>query len=202
MANPQVPAEASFPIPPPAGNLQVTDSRGFLTPMAWEFLQKLWAAIQGSNGLADLFLALQPSPGIMSAAVESQLAEAFMLLQPQAGRRPEQPIVRFYGSFPEAMAADEELFDVEMTGDEHFPAGLGRNLGKVSVAPDADVTFPITVNGTPVGTMNVASGALVATWTMAAPYNAARGDRLRFAGPTPANNALRRPSYTFVGTRS
>lgn len=110
-------------------------------------------------------------------------------------------IIRFYGSFSGRPTASQELFAVEMTGDEIFPAGLGNNKGKVGTAPTGAVTFNIKVNGTTVGTMNVAGGATVATWTMASQYTATAGDIFAFFAPASVDATLADLRYTFVGSR-
>jgi hypothetical protein len=66
VANPSTPPVASAPIPPPVGNLQFVDSNGMLTPTGWEFLQLLWASIQGDGGIIDQFLLLPPPPVLAS----------------------------------------------------------------------------------------------------------------------------------------
>lgn len=73
MANPPA---AGFPIPPPVGNIQFIDlSTGRLTLSAWEFLQKLWAAIQGTGGLLDLTLVQSPIVASILAAAEGLAAQ-------------------------------------------------------------------------------------------------------------------------------
>ena len=112
------------------------------------------------------------------------------------------PTFRLYGDLAGKPTAGQELFAVEMAGDEFFPQGLPNNLGSVAVAPTGSVTFPITVNGSSVGSMNIAASATVATWTFSAPYQAAQGDILRFLAPAPADATLDSPRYTFIGTRA
>lgn len=113
----------------------------------------------------------------------------------------EAKIVRFYGSFAGKPTANQELFAVEMKGDEVFPAGLTSNLGKCEVAPTGSVTLNIKVNGSTVGSMNIAAGATVATWTMASQYTAAAGDIFAFYAPTSVDVTLFGLRYTFVGSR-
>lgn len=155
MANPTNPDIASFPIPPPVGALGLVEVRngiGYLTPSGWEFLQKLWASIQGGGGLIDLVLSLEPNYGLTASVVESLLAqqtgaeqvvaaflgrlaameerlgEILMAAQPWPLARPEKPVARFYGDFPGKPPAGQELFAIPMVGDEHLPAGLGSAL--------------------------------------------------------------------------
>lgn len=230
MTNPSIPVRASFPVPPPLANLPfgTIGPGGMVYPATtfMEFIQILWASIQGQDGILDILLSLQPSPGQVSAAVESLLAqqvgpaasegalhgaiaavaqrtaEAYMLAVQPSPRRPSEPIVRFYGDLPGQPTAGQELFAITMVGDEHFTKGLGRNVGGVLVPPTGAVTFPIKVNGVQIGTMNVAMGATTATWTMANPYNALAGDIFAFYAPPSVDATLSGPHYTFVGTRS
>lgn len=52
MANPRTPAQASFPVPPPAPNLPITDLQsGLATAPFYQWCQLMWAALQGGNGL-------------------------------------------------------------------------------------------------------------------------------------------------------
>ncbi len=230
MPGPNTPVVSTFPLPPPVGSLahSIVRENGnvYWTPTGWNFIQILWAAIQGQGGVIDQLLALEPSPGQISAAVESLLAqqigpaasegamraqiaalggkleEAIMALQAPVPRRAYEPIIRFYGDLPGMPTAGQELFSVEMIGDEHFPAGLGRNVGGSAAPAATAAVFPISVNGSPVGSMNIAMGATVATWTMANPYDALPKDILSFAAPSPADATLSGPRYTFIGTRS
>lgn len=110
-------------------------------------------------------------------------------------------VVRFYGSLAGKPSAAQELFAVEMLGDEVFPASLTSNVGKVGTAPTGSVTFSITVNGSSVGTMNVAAGATVATWVMASQYTATAGDIFAFYAPSSVDSTLQDLRYTFVGSR-
>lgn len=187
MANPQNPVTASFPIPPPVGNFPFIDMHtGGLTPMAWEFLQKLWAAIQGGGGLIDADLLSILSPGVVAGYIESL-----------AGL----PVFRLYGNLARQPASGEILFSINMVGDEYFAPNMGRNIGTVTAAPFADCTFPILVNGAQIGSMDVAAGSLVATWTLTDFYVAAPNDIFEFQAPNPADSSMSGPRYTFVGDR-
>lgn len=115
---------------------------------------------------------------------------------------PATGIVRFYGSVGYRPAAGEELFDLEMNGDEVFPAGLAFNSGSFDAAPANDIALPIYVNDVIVGSMNGTVGSKDATWTMAAEYRATRGDRLRFNSCTPQDPTMSGPRYTWIGTRT
>lgn len=54
MANPRTPAQASFPVPPPVPGWPLVDAKGMATPAFAQFLQLLWAAIQGAGGIIDI----------------------------------------------------------------------------------------------------------------------------------------------------
>jgi hypothetical protein len=238
MSNPSNPDLASFPVPPPLANFpfgQVGQGgQVYPTTTFMEFIQILWASIQGGGGIIDSVVQLQPNYGLAASVVESLLAErsdpeqsvaAFLgrlvamegrleevltADQPRPLTRPSEPIIRLYGDFPGQPPAGAELFAVPMVGDEHFPAGLGsaltggpgKSFGLIGTAPTLAVTFPLKVNGAPIGTMNVGAGASVATFTMANRYDATAGDLLAFYAPTPQDVTLSSPRYTFVGTRS
>lgn len=111
-------------------------------------------------------------------------------------------VVRLYGSLDRKPDAGEELFDIEMIGDEHFKAGLASNLGSCDVAATSTAVFIIKVNGSNVGTATVATSGTTMTWAMSADYNAASGDRLSFYAPSTQDATLSGPRYTFVGSRS
>lgn len=54
MANPKNPAVAAFPVPPPLPNWPVVDENGMATPAFAQFLQFMWASIQGTGGIIDI----------------------------------------------------------------------------------------------------------------------------------------------------
>lgn len=206
MANPNTPATASFPVPPPLANIPwgrvQPDGSVNLDPTAWSFLQELWAALQGGGGVLDQITALIASYGITGSQIESALSQIAQPAVPAVQRPGAQPIIRFYGDAPPGLlTASQELFNVPMVGDEYFAPGLSQNIGTCAVAPTGSVNFPIQVNGTPIGSMNIAASATAATWTMANPYRAAAGDMLAFYAPTSPDATLSGPRYTFVGTR-
>lgn len=110
-------------------------------------------------------------------------------------------IVRFYGSIDGRPDANEELFDIEMAGDESFSSGFPSNLGSCDVAPTGSVTFPILKNGVSVGTMNIAAAATTATWTLASGLTFVAGDRFSMRAPLVQDATLSGPRYTFIGRR-
>lgn len=81
MPGPQTPAAASFPIPPPAANLPLGERRadGLIYPTAYflEFVQILWASIQGAGGIIDQSAIGLPQPGVTMAMMQGLLEQAF-----------------------------------------------------------------------------------------------------------------------------
>lgn len=110
-------------------------------------------------------------------------------------------IIRLYGSLDGKPDPGMELFDIEMIGDEVFPAGLTGNVGSCDVAATGTVQFPILVNGVQVGYAQVAAAATVMTWSLSVDYVAAPGDRFKFAAPSSQDATLSGPRWTFVGRR-
>jgi hypothetical protein len=108
---------------------------------------------------------------------------------------------RFYGSLAGIPTAGQELFAIEMKGDETFAAGLASNLGGCAVGPTGAVTCAIKVNGTAIGSMDIAIGTTSATWTLASDYVAGAGDRLAFYAPASVDPTLSGLHYTFVFQR-
>lgn len=101
MSNPANPAQASLPVPPPLVKLPwATTADGqpvMLTPMAFGFLQTLWAAAFGNNGVLDLesylIAELQAPPFEFSSPEAAALAAKFAALQiPDRPAPPEQYI--------------------------------------------------------------------------------------------------------------
>jgi hypothetical protein len=111
-------------------------------------------------------------------------------------------IVRWYGSLDRKPEAGEELFDIEMVGDEFFAAGLVYNLGSVDVAAASTAVFNIYHNGVLIGTATVAAAGTTMTWAMAADFAPVSGDRLRFNAPTAQDATLSGPRYTWIGIRN
>lgn len=76
--NPNTPVTASSPVPPPFQNLPFGQVRGdgqvYLSTVAIQFLQELWAAIQGQGGVIDLVLTSSTSPGFVEAITQALIA--------------------------------------------------------------------------------------------------------------------------------
>lgn len=110
--------------------------------------------------------------------------------------------LRLYAGVDGKPTAGQELFDIEMFGDEVFITGFPSNLGSCDVAPTADAVFPIKKNGTTVGNMKILAGATAATWTLASGLTFAQGDRMSFYAPVAQDATLSGVSYTFIGKRT
>lgn len=85
MSSPDIPPIATDPIPPPVGSLavgRVVDGLVYFTPTGLEFMQFLWASLQGQGGVFDQMVIDAPSPGRVAAIVQSLLAG---LPQPDRG---------------------------------------------------------------------------------------------------------------------
>jgi len=112
--------------------------------------------------------------------------------------------LRFYGGIPASVGvipAGFELFSVEMTGDEAFPAGLTGSIGYCDIAPSATVTLNLKVNGVTVGTGVITIATTDIVWSMASAYDAAASDKLGLYAPSPADASLRGLHYTLLGTK-
>lgn len=82
-----------------------------------------------------------------------------------------------------------------------LPAGLTDSKADLLVPPAADLSFPITVNGTQVGSVDFASAANTATFTFAADVTMAAGDVVKLMKPTTVDVAATELSATFVAIR-
>ncbi len=83
MSNTGATTQATFPVTPPAFNLPwgtVQGGQVMLTPAAMQFLQEIWAAIQGTGGLADQTTSGLPEPADGVAAAFGLAAPAPDLL--------------------------------------------------------------------------------------------------------------------------
>lgn len=124
----------------------------------------------------------------------SAVAPTFRALIP--GDIPLTP--KWYGGLAGIPTASQLLFDIIMTGTETFSVNFPGNQGGCTIAPTGSVTFIIKKNGSNVGTMNIAGGATVATWTLGTPLSFSAGDHFQFYAPASVNATLSGPSYTFV----
>lgn len=109
--------------------------------------------------------------------------------------------LRFYGSLEGKPTAGQELFNIEMLGDEVFDENLPENNGGCTVAPTGAIACAIRKNGVGVGSMNIAAGATVATWTLSADLTFTDGDNFAFVAPATQDATLSGLFYTFKGRR-
>lgn len=160
MPGPQNPVTASTPIPPPLVSLAFGELREgrnvYLTIQALEFLQKLYASIQGGGGLiAELVLSL-PSPGVVQAESQSLIQQAEARLVAAA-------------SVTGRMAAIE----ARLQGAED----LGRMLlGRPTPAATQATTSPIATSAPFVTSEVIAAAALVNVWNDAGAFHARNAD--------------------------
>lgn len=83
-----------------------------------------------------------------------------------------------------------------------LPGGLPGSQGYVGTAPaDGAAVFSIKKNGAGVGTLEFASGATTATFTLSSDTSFAAGDRLEVSAPNTQDSALENLSITLAGTR-
>jgi hypothetical protein len=82
-----------------------------------------------------------------------------------------------------------------------LPANLTDAKGDLQTPPAANISFPITVNGTVVGSVDFASGDNAATFTFAADVLMAPGDVVKLMKPTTMDIAASELSVTFVAIR-
>lgn len=70
-----------------------------------------------------------------------------------------------------------------ITSPAVFKAGLADSWGDADVAATNDTTFSITINGEEIATATFAAGAHNPTFSLAADFNAAKGDVARLVSP-------------------
>ncbi len=77
--------------------------------------------------------------------------------------------------------------------------GLPGSLGKCKTAPTSAISFSITQNGTPVGSMNFAAAATTATFTFTSDITFAAGDLLEIVTPATIDASIADVSVVLVG---
>lgn len=82
-----------------------------------------------------------------------------------------------------------------------LPSGLTASRLHAGVSASASTTFQLKKNGSNIGTLNIASGANVATFTFGSAVSFAAGDRLEAWTPGTLDATLADISITLVGTR-
>lgn len=151
MANPNNPVFASSPIPPPFLNLPWGELRGgnqvFLSIPAIQFLQELWAAIQGQDGVLDQILTLAFSPGLTGATAQG-LIDQLATQYAQEAIPPQDT---------GALIAAIQDMALTVQAPPRFPAAA---VAPVSFAQTASVTVANTVTETTL--VGAGVGSLVA----------------------------------------
>ena len=153
MPGPNNPPEAGFPIPPPVIQLPwgAVSAGGevWLNQNSFDFLTRLWAAIQGAGGIVEIVGAEGPSLGITLAAIEEALANdarAAQLNRPLPGPRftvqqdggtisNEVELLNFVGAVVTALNPGALTIDIAAAPQTvYMPLALGS--GQVVIAPD------------------------------------------------------------------
>ena len=153
MPGPNNPPEAGFPIPPPVIQLPwgAVGAGGevWLNQNSFDFLTRLWAAIQGGGGIIETVTAEGPSLGITLAAIEEALANdarAAQLNRPPLGPRftvqqdgaaisNEVELLNFVGAVVTALSPGVITVEVgSPITTIYMPLALGS--GQVVIAPD------------------------------------------------------------------
>lgn len=83
-----------------------------------------------------------------------------------------------------------------------LPVVLAGSKASLKVAPLGNLSFPIKVNGTTVGSIDFAAAATVATFTFAAGINIAVGDALTVMKPVALDVDARELAITIKATRT
>lgn len=94
--------------------------------------------------------------------------------------------------------ASEVLMRHVMTQAGTIPIGMTGSRAALNAAPTAAKQFVIKKNGTDIGTINFAIGALVGTFTFTAAVAFAAGDILQLSGPVAQDTTLSDLSVSIV----
>lgn len=213
MAGPSTPVIATFPVPPPVFNFPwgMVGPGGtvMLTPMSIEFLQILWASIQGAGGIIDIVTVEQPGGAIIGPAGAESIAQQAV----------DEGILRAF--LPRAEAPDHS-FGVNFSKADistatvstglgrspsplnwRIPANMARSYGVVQTAPSADTTFDLQVDGVSIGSATWQSGQNTAVFTKAsATYLRAQHDWLDLVAPPNLNGMAGLFGLAVMGERS
>ncbi|HEX3861773.1 MAG TPA: hypothetical protein VHY35_08765 [Stellaceae bacterium] len=103
-------------------------------------------------------------------------------------------------SFAGSPAASQVVERYVFASPESFPAGLAGSYGTAGTAATSAVSFMIAKNGSAVGTMQFATGATAATFTMAAAVSFIGGDVLTIVAPGTPDATLANLAWTLSGT--
>jgi hypothetical protein len=81
-----------------------------------------------------------------------------------------------------------------------LPSALANSKAYAEVVPTANATIDVQVNGVSKGSINIALGANVATFTFASPVAVVAGDRIQLIGQGTADATMADVSFTLRGT--
>jgi hypothetical protein len=108
---------------------------------------------------------------------------------------------RLQGGISRRPLASEEMFDIEMVGDESFPAAFAGSLASADVASTGTAVFNIQKNGSNVGTLTFTASA-TGVFAMASGLSFSSTDRFRLVAPSTQDATLSGVVYTLKGIRS
>jgi hypothetical protein len=112
-----------------------------------------------------------------------------------AGAAPKAVPGSYSGATTPLLVVQRYIFPGPVT----FPAGLAGSYGRAQTAATNLTSYSIQRNGTPVGAMNFAAAATLATFTMAAATAFSAGDLLSVVGPASPDPTLAGLAWTLVG---
>jgi hypothetical protein len=207
--NPQNPVIASFPVPPPVFNFPFTGANGMLTPAAMEFLQLMWAAIQGGGGIIDIIVQEQPGgatigPGGAESIAQDAADQALMRAYTTPRQAPDHTFgVLFSKGDISTMTLGATMGRAPSPVNWRIPITAGRSWGVVGTAPGADTVFTLAIDGNPVGTATWHTGQTTAVCAMTAnTYLRGQVDYLDLVAPTNLNGMKGPFGLAVVGDRS
>ena len=105
------------------------------------------------------------------------------------------------GSYAGPTTANLVVQRFVFAGTVMFPAGLTGSQGTAGVAATATTTYSIKKNGTNVGTMVFAAGAVIATFSMPSATTFMAGDILTVVAPASPDATLANLAWTLVGSQ-
>jgi hypothetical protein len=208
MSNPMVPPEAVTPIPPPVLQLPwgVVGPGGMvtLTPNAFEFLTRLWAALQGSGGTFELIIeALDATTRGQLAALAGDLdsLKAAIFRSQLAPPAANDFGVSFTCADISTKALGAVIARVPISIPWTIPVTLFRSTGKVGTAPIADTAFDLQIDTVSIGTATWLAGQTTPTFTKATATVAVNGDYLDLVTPANLNGMAGAFGLTIMGTK-
>ena len=105
------------------------------------------------------------------------------------------------GSYTGPTTANLVVQRYVFAGTVMFPTGLTGSQGTAGVAATATTTYSIKKNGTNVGTMVFAAGAMIATFSMPSATTFMAGDILTVVAPASPDATLANLAWTLVGSQ-